>query len=48
MIEIRQNSEGQWGGVDQNGNVVIPFEYDEITLFDDKYFCRKIEDLYCF
>jgi len=44
MIEIKQDSDGQWGGVDERGNVVIPFKYDEITLFDDKYFCRKIED----
>jgi|GEM_PF-2359871 len=45
MIEIKQNSNGLWGGVDENGNTAIPFEYDEITLFDDSYLCRKLEDI---
>jgi len=41
MIEIKQNSDGQWDGVDKDGNVVIPFEYDEITLFNDSFFAGK-------
>ena len=43
-IEIKQNSDGLWGGVDKGAGIVIPFEYDEITLFGDKYYCRKKND----
>lgn len=44
MIKIEKNECGLWGGKDENGNVLIPYIYDEITQFDDKYYCRMWKD----
>lgn len=40
MIKIGKSKYGLWGGEDENGNILIPYIYDEITQFDDEYYCR--------
>jgi len=42
---INKDNMGKMGVRDENGNILIPFKYDEITpIEDDGYFCRVLND----
>lgn len=40
MIKIEENEAHLWGATNENGDIVIPYKYDEITHFGDRYYCR--------
>lgn len=45
-MRISKNQDGLLGVVNEAGKTIIPFIYDEITLFGDKYYCRIWKDSY--
>lgn len=45
-MEIYKAPNGLYGSVNETGETVIPFIFDEITLFGDEYYCRIWKDSY--
>ena len=45
-MEICKDKSGLFGAVNETGEIVIPFIFDEITIFGDKYYCRIWKDSY--
>lgn len=45
-MKIRKNQDGLLGVLNEAGKTVIPFIFDEITLFGEKYHCRIWKDSY--
>lgn len=45
---VLKNSSDKWGAVDKAGNVIIPFEYDEMGVFMDTVTSAKKNGKWCY